>query len=51
LETVGVKTGVEETFPPCQGEDDVISMISNWPERQKSREKFLEKKWILVKEE
>jgi len=34
-----------------QGDDDVISMIFNWPERQKWTEIFLEKKWLLVKEE
>jgi len=39
-----VKVGVEETFPLCQGEDDVISMMFNWPETQRWRENFLEKK-------
>lgn len=48
---MGVKTGVEETiFPVCQGEDDVISMIFNWPETQMWWENFVEKKWLLVKE-
>jgi hypothetical protein len=51
LETVGFKTGIEETFPLCQSEDDVISMVFNWPETQRWRENFLEKEWLLAKEE